>query len=400
MIEISEAFLVTLYIRTTSWFLYKEIIFMKKVICAGHVCIDISPAIPNFNEKHIEKILTPGKLLNVGPADCSVGGSVSNTGLGMKILGADVSLMGKIGDDPFGDMIAEVFRKYGVEDGLIRQQGETTSYSVVLAIPGIDRIFLHHTGANDTFCTDDIPWDKVKDAALFHFGYPPLMRSMYARDGGELVHIMKEAQKSGVATSLDLAAVDPDSDAGKADWNVILKRVLPYVDIFVPSIEELCYMLDRERFLEWKERAQGTDVCDVLDLDNDIRPLADICMSYGVKILMIKCGTPGMYLRTAPKEQLDNISDRMELDTIAWSKQDMFEKSYVPDKIISGTGCGDTSIAAFLTSMMDGYSPDMSMHLAAATGACCVAAYDAQSGLKKFPELEKRIKAGWKKLGN
>lgn len=50
--------------------------------------------------------------------------------------------------------------------------------------------------------------------------------------------------------------------------------------------------------------------------------------------------------------------------------------------------------------MMDGYSPDMSMHLAAATGACCVAAYDAQSGLKKFPELEKRIKAGWKKLGN
>jgi len=37
------------------------------------------------------------------------------------------------------------------------------------------------------------------------------------------------------------------------------------------------------------------------------------------------------------------------------------------------------------------------MHLAAATGASCVEAYDALSGLKSFEELKRKIEAGWKK---
>lgn len=39
------------------------------------------------------------------------------------------------------------------------------------------------------------------------------------------------------------------------------------------------------------------------------------------------------------------------------------------------------------------------MHLAAAAGASCVAAYDALSGLKPFAELEQRIRDGWAKNG-
>ena len=53
--------------------------------------------------------------------------------------------------------------------------------------------------------------------------------------------------------------------------------------------------------------------------------------------------------------------------------------------------------AAFLTAVLEGYSLEDTMHLATATGASCVEAYDALSGLKSFEELEKKIKAGWKK---
>lgn len=74
-----------------------------------------------------------------------------------------------------------------------------------------------------------------------------------------------------------------------------------------------------------------------------------------------------------------------------------FEKSYVPEQLLSGTGAGDTSIAAFLTAVLDGYSPEMAMHLAAAAGASCVAAYDALSGLRPFAELEEKIRKGWAK---
>lgn len=42
-------------------------------------------------------------------------------------------------------------------DDLIIEDGEITSYSVVVAGPGIDRIFLHCPGANDTFDGSGIP---------------------------------------------------------------------------------------------------------------------------------------------------------------------------------------------------------------------------------------------------
>ena len=61
--------------------------------------------------QHPGELLSPGKLLEVGAADVHTGGSVANTGLAMKKLGADVSLMGKVGKDAFGNMIPGYFEK-------------------------------------------------------------------------------------------------------------------------------------------------------------------------------------------------------------------------------------------------------------------------------------------------
>lgn len=370
----------------------------KKMIAAGHICVDITPAIQGKKVDKISELLIPGKLIEVGDATVSTGGAVANTGLAMKVLGANVSLMGKIGNDAFGEIVKNVLKKYGVEDGLLISDTEATSYTVVVAVPGIDRIFLHNPGANNSFYTEDIPMEELKEAALFHFGYPPIMRSMYVNNGEELVKMMKTVKEAGVATSMDLAAVDEASEAGKADWHLILERVMPYVDIFVPSVEELCYMLDKERFQEWQERAAGKDVTEVLDIEKDVKPLAQECMKMGVKILLLKCGVPGMYFCSAGKEALSRISDRLELDADVWADKEYFEKSYVPEQVLSGTGAGDTSIAAFLTAMTDGYTPEDALHLAAGTGASCVAAYDALSGLKSFEELKKKMDAGWEKV--
>lgn len=371
----------------------------KRIVCAGHVCIDITPAIPDLGRRPIGEMLTPGKLIQVGRVSLSVGGCVSSTGLGLKVLGADVSLMGKIGRDDFGQLVLNEFRRYGAESGLILQDEDATSYTVAIAIPGIDRIFLHHSGANDTFCDRDIPWEDVKGAALFHFGYPPIMRATYENGGEDLLKILTHAREAGAAASMDLAMVDPDSDAGRQDWKAILERALPLVDFFCPSIEELCWMLDAERFHAWKERAAGRDVTTVLDVDRDIRPLARMCMDMGCKVIFLKCGAPGMYLKTADAGTLSKISPAVNLDSGAWADQDFFEKSYKPARVLSGTGAGDTSIAAFLKAVMDGYDPDMAMHLSAATGASCVEAYDSLSGLKSFEELKAKIAAGWKKNG-
>ena len=91
------------------------------------------------------------------------------------------------------------------------------------------------------------------------------------------------------------------------------------------------------------------------------------------------------------------IGARAGLDGKIWAGQEIFEISYVPDKILSGTGAGDTSIAAFLTAMLQGYSPQDTLRFATATGASCVEAYDALSGLRTFDEIQEKIAAGWQK---
>lgn len=53
-----------------------------------------------------------------------------------------------------------------------------------------------------------------------------------------------------------------------------------------------------------------------------------------------------------------------------------------------------------MTAMLEGYPLEKTLQLSTATGASCVAAYDALSGLQTFDELEQKINAGWHKIGS
>ena len=119
------------------------------------------------------KDTAPGQLVQMEGVNIHPGGAVANTGLAMKHLGVDVRLMGKIGKDELGTLILNCLEKYGAAEGMILADQEKTSYSVVLAIPGIDRIFLHDPGANVNFSGSDLDFEAIKEADLFHFGYPP-----------------------------------------------------------------------------------------------------------------------------------------------------------------------------------------------------------------------------------
>lgn len=368
----------------------------KKVIAAGHICIDITPVFPvgrKFGRP--EQLLSPGKLIRVDPADVHTGGSVANTGLALKILGNDVQLMGKVGNDAFGGMVREILQQYNAADDLLVDQGGSTSYSIVLSIPGVDRIFLHNPGANDTFCGADIPEGALNDAVLFHFGYPPLMRKMYENDGAELVSVFRRMKSRGIATSLDMAAIDPASPAGQQDWEKILTRVLPDVDFFVPSVEELIYMLSPEKYADLLKRAGGVDIPRVLDIDMDVKPLADILLEMGSKAVLIKCGIQGMYYRTNGRETMKTVGSRLALDIDAWADREGFQHSFKAERVLSGTGAGDTSIAAYLTAVLRGKTPARCAALAVAEGTCAVTTYDALSGLEPLEILEAKIDAGW-----
>lgn len=369
----------------------------KKAIVAGHICIDIIPVFPDGKVRELSRLLVPGKTVNMEQAVVNTGGAVANTGLAMKRFGADVMLIGKVATDELGEMIRNILKKYDADGEMTVSDEAGSSYTIVLAPPGIDRMFLHSPGLNDTFCSDDISDEAMCQANLMHFGYPSLMRKMFINDGEEMVKLFSRAKKNGLVTSLDFSAIDPESEAGKVDWIKILKRVIPYVDFFVPSLEELGYMMDRRLHEQWLIRADGRSVDSIIDIEKDVKPLADRLLEWGAKGILIKCGAPGIYYRSAEAERMKEICETLGLKSEEWSSLEGFEKSFRPEAVRSATGAGDTSIGAFLASMQRGYSMKRSVCMATAAGAACVEAYDALGGITSFEALEERVNNGWEK---
>ena len=321
-----------------------------EAVVAGHICLDIIPAFPAHGAA-----LEPGKLIKMGPATISTGGAVSNTGLALHRLGIKTQLMGKVGDDLIGRAILD-FIGPTLAAGMIVAKGETSSYTVVINPPGIDRTFLHCTGANDTFTAADINAQKLAGARLFHFGYPTLMQRIYNDGGREMEKIFRQAKAVGLTTSLDMSYPDPKSEAGQVDWPAWLKRVLPHVDIFLPSLDEMQLML--------QTKAAAPEIA---------RQLRD----WGVKIAGLKMGDKGLLVQ--------------------WPDRELHAPCFRVN-VAGTTGAGDATIAGFLAGYLRKLSPEETMTMAAAVGACCCESPDATSGIRSWNETRQRIQAGWKTL--
>lgn len=346
---------------------------------AGHICLDITPTFPAVLTGGFDEIFAPGKLINVQEAVIGTGGAVSNTGLAMAKLGLDVKLNGKVGDDAFGMFIKDgVGKKRACSFKTV--SGQSSSYTIVLALPQIDRIFLHHPGTNDTFGADDIDYETLADCLLFHFGYPTLMKKMYENEGQELVKLFQKAKQHGVVTSLDMTLPDPNSASGQADWKTILERVLPHVDIFLPSVEEIAYMLDRPLFESRKTQAGGQDPVFVYDGD-DCSMLSGKMLDMGVKMAAIKVGIKGYYLRTAGLSALKTLAPLSN----EWPDRELWAPSYQTETFGSATGAGDSTIAGFLTAFLKGQGPVEAVKAANLLGWQNIRAVDTLSGIEDWP---------------
>lgn len=364
----------------------------SRVVVAGHICLDIIPDISIG-----EDLPEPGQLVQVGPALVSTGGPVSNVGLALNHLGIDTQLMGKVGDDAFGKIVISLVasRHPHLTDGIILANGETTSYSVVLSLPDKDRSFLHCIGANDTFCSDDLKLEVISHTQLFHFGYPPLMARMYADDGRELENIFSIAKSAGATTSLDLVMVKPHSAAGQANWEKILRRTLPHVDFFLPSIEELLLLLHLpEGQRRWVgEGAERQQIC-----TSYLRELAEMLLEWGAGVVVFKLGTHGMYMRTSDLERLKTLGTGAPQNLELWANREILAPIFEVGRFVGTTGAGDSAIAGFISALLRGKSPEETLMYACAVGACNVEAADALSGLQTWEETELRIKNGWRRL--
>ena len=359
------------------------------VTVAGHICLDIIPEMSASETQEIGKFFKPGKLIQVGNAKISTGGPVSNTGLAVTRLGLNVAFMARVGDDPFGKLVVDLLAREGHAAGVLSSPEDCTSYTIAISPPGIDRIFLHYPGANDAFSASDLDRKIIAQSKIFHFGYPPLMARCYQDGGEELMRMLQIAQSEGVTISLDMALPDPNSTSALAPWKDILIKALPHVDVFLPSIEEVLFILDRDRYFEMKKGAGDRDFIDMIDPGFYSR-LARQILEMGCKIVGLKTAHRGVYILTGSSDAVGKVGE-VPADIENWSNRELWCPAFQVDKIASATGSGDSLIAGFLAAYSRGQTIEKTLKYANCTGFQNLHALDAVSGIRDWTETTRLI---------
>ena len=155
----------------------------------------------------------------------TAGGTITDTAkLGLKSLA-----VGAVGDDEKADWVLMTMQKHGIDTSTMqRLKGVPTSATILNIRPNGERPALHVRGASDHFDVLPAMYDQVFSAPIVHLGGTGLLRTL---DGPRSLDLLKEAKRRGCTVTFDLIAANAATAA-------IVKPLLPYIDYFMPSIEE------------------------------------------------------------------------------------------------------------------------------------------------------------------
>lgn len=364
----------------------------KTALIAGTLVLDIIPVFDPDSSSN-ERI-TSGGTVYLDGIQTALGGVVGNTGVALHKLGTDVCLFSRIGSDAFGDLAASLLKRTGCRYSVPVVETMNTSASLILTPPGGDRTILHNRGASQQYAAGDIPEELLTENDLLHFGYPTGMACMYSDDGETLSALFSRAKHTGITTSLDTSFPGVDTPAATANWRVILGKTLPYVDVFVPSYEEILMLLNRERYLALREKYLDMGIREILD-DKLLSQMADELIKMGAGMVVIKCGIAGAYFKSADRARIETMGRLAPEDLAGWSNQEVWIPSLDVKNIRSTNGAGDTFVAGFLQGLLLGRPLAQTAELAAGSAASRLESTTGSSGIPHYSEIERRIQKGW-----
>jgi len=288
--------------------------------------------------KVVDKIPGKGKLLPVDSISLNSGGCASTAAITLAKLGLNAALIGKVGKDGFGEFLKKTLEAGGVNtDGLVEKEGINTSSSIVLSDSSGERTFLHCYGSNADFVYDDVNFDIIRNSKIVFIAGTYLMPGF---DGIHCSRVVRRAKEMGIYTALDTAW-----DAS-GRWMEIIEPSLPYLDLFMPSYDEA-------RLIAGKDEPEE---------------IADVFLSKGVKLMVIKLGKDGCFIKNHNGEK----------HTVP---------TYSKFKAIDTTGAGDSFAAGFLAGLSMGWDLLKCGKFANAVGTNCVMSIGAINGVKTMQEV-------------
>jgi sugar/nucleoside kinase (ribokinase family) len=267
----------------------------------------------------------------------TIGGCAANAAVDLVKMGVRTAVVGRVGGDVFGRVVADMLRDHGVDVSAIKiSAAADTSQTLIVNVAGQDRRFVHTFGANAEFSAADIPRDLLRHCRVLYLGGYLLMPSVRQ---DELASVFAAARQLGVKTVLDVAT------PGKADYLPQLRDLLPHVDVFLPNNHE----------------------AELITGESDPLKQAEVFQGLGAGTAVITMGGTGAVL----------VQGGLRLRSGVYS---------VP--YVDGSGGGDAFDAGYIYGLLHNLGAEDCLRVASALGASCVRAIGTTPGVFTRTECE------------
>ena len=266
------------------------------IVCLGEVLIDMFPA------------ETSRRLVEVSTFRPVPGGAPANAAVAAARLGAQSGFIGKVGEDLFGHMLAEVLKGEGVDTRAVRFDPQARTTLVFIAKPDENTneyIFYRNPGADLLLSVEDLDRDLLQSTKCLHFGSLSLTGEPIRGASREAVRL---AKSGGALVSFDVN-YRPSLWPGGEEAVRQVEAILPEVDLVKLNETELVLLTGSE------------------ELEAGARSLMD----HGPSLCVITLGSKGSYFQSRTGGR------------------------FVPPfqvKTVDSTGCGDAFIAGLLIQLV------------------------------------------------
>ena len=265
-------------------------------------------------------------------------GTAAGPAVDLAKLGASVRVIGALGDDLIGDIVAAAMARHGVDTaGLVRKKEAQTSATILPIRPNGERPALHVPGATRLFSRTDIDPEHITGSRALLIGAPDALAGV---TGGELADVARTARSQGALVAVDVLHPGRPEDLDR------LAPLLAVTDWFMPNGDQILALTGRE---------EPTDA------------IKDV-MALGTGAVAVTLGADGCLVATRQDPAA------MALPAI---KVD----------VVDTTGCGDGFTAGLLAGLLAGATPQDAAWLGVACGSLVATGLGSDAGIEDLGQV-------------
>ena len=240
---------------------------MAKILVVGSINMDLVIRVPHAPE--------PGETVLGGDFTTYPGGKGANQAVAASRMGGDVTMVGRVGNDDFGDSLIQTLLDDRVKTTyVIKDADAATGVAMIAVTADGENMIMVASGANMQLSLED-----VNNAR-------PLMRE------ADIMLVQLESPLDVVTQAVELAkAYDVPVVFNPAPGQILSKALLSNVDYLTPNLSELKCLTEEE------------------DVNDAILKLKE----WGVKTLVITLGVNGVRVVT---EEMDRHLPAFEVTAV------------------------------------------------------------------------------------